>query len=107
MANEKESIQCPPGTLGWWAELAFKSIQKFGIATVLLLGGCYYLATHVVDPLVVSYGKFVDAQTTAAKQQAEAIRGLETTQREMSQSLHQTLADHEKIMSELHSKRGS
>jgi hypothetical protein len=78
MANEPEPTAgngYPDGT-PVWLRIMFTCLQKFGIATVILLAGGYWVATRVAEPLVTTYQEFIRAQSQVSIEQSATLKGL-------------------------------
>jgi hypothetical protein len=65
----------PDGT-PTWLKIAFIALQKFGIATLILLVGGWWLASHVGDPLIVSYTEAIRLQTKIVAEQSDNIKAI-------------------------------
>ena len=54
-------------------KLVLDMLQRFGIATVILMVTGYWVAGHVVDPLVSSYNKSIEVQSKVLTDQADNL----------------------------------
>jgi len=59
-----------------WLRIMFTCLQKFGIATVILLAGGYWLATRVAEPLVTTYQEFIRVQSQVSIEQSATLKSL-------------------------------
>ena len=112
----------PSGT-PLWLKILLVSLQKFGIATILLLGVSYY----VLVPLMNTYQDFIKSQARVSESQAETLKSLKDSEitrlkqiadgqaqtkafidktagehAAMMQNMNQQLVDHKEFMAELH-----
>jgi hypothetical protein len=114
----------PPGT-PIWMKVALAALQKFGVATIILLGLCYY----VLIPLANTYQEFIKVQSRVSESQAETLKSLkdseiarlkaiaetaaasrvwrDKTDREhalMIEGMRQQLVDHKEFMAGIHGR---
>ena len=59
-----------------WLRIMFTCLQKFGIATVILLLGGYWIATRIAEPLVETYQEFIRVQSQVAIEQSATLKSL-------------------------------
>jgi BMFP domain-containing protein YqiC len=85
--------ECP-----WWLKMAIWSLQKFGIATVILLIGGWWTATRIADPLVQQYTTNIELQGQVSKQQAETLASLDRVLRERSSLFVQMAIEHRAML---------
>ena len=81
------------------------SLQKFGIATILLLIGGWYVATRIADPLLEKYIQNIDIQGKVAQQQAETLMGLQKMLQERATMFAQMTAEHKEMIENLRQAR--
>ena len=82
MANEPEPTAgngYPDGT-PVWMKIVFTCLQKFGIATVILLVGGYWVATRVAEPLVSTYQEFIRLQSQVSIEQSATLKSLKESE---------------------------
>lgn len=85
------------GTKSVWLYI----LEKFGVPTLLLLVGGYWLATCVGQPLVNAHCKFLEEQIGLSEQQAASLRNQVDLSNQQAKSLEQqtqTLGKVESIM---------
>jgi hypothetical protein len=68
----------PVGTPAW-LKMIICIMQKFGVATLLVLLGGWWVATRVAEPMISAYGDFIKAEAKTAADQAETLRGFNET----------------------------
>ena len=112
----------PPGT-PIWMKVMLVALQKFGVATILLLAVCYY----ILIPMANTYQEFIKVQSHVSESQSETLKSLkdsellrlkaiqdgqvqdrtfmDKTEKEhqiMLDGMKQQLTDHREFMAELH-----
>jgi len=66
-----------------WLRIMFTCLQKFGIATVILLAGGYWLATRVAEPLVTTYQEFIRVQSQVSIEQSATLKSLKESETQL------------------------
>ena len=65
----------PPGT-PIWMKVVLVALQKFGVATIILLGLCYY----ILIPLANTYQEFIRVQSRVSESQAETLKSIKDSE---------------------------
>jgi hypothetical protein len=65
----------PPGT-PIWMKVLLVALQKFGVATIILLGACYY----ILIPLANTYQEFIKVQSRVSESQADTLKSLKDSE---------------------------
>ncbi len=92
----------------FWFQVFADCLQRFGVATVLLLAGGYWVAYYVGNPLVAAYTRAIEVQSVIVQQQADALKALQLRQEQQTQEhavmlkmQSEALENHRRIMSAL------
>lgn len=80
--NRGDSNGIYPDDMPTWLKILFVALQKFGVATIILFVGGYWLCSRVVEPLITTYTEFIHTQGRAATEQADALKAIKESEKE-------------------------
>ena len=112
----------PAGTPEW-LKFILVCLRQFGLATLIVVVGGYWLCTRIAEPLMATYTENIRVQSKVSVDQAEAIKDISRTLEERQDFSNRTektmtafadnslknqsqlLLDHQRIMAELDKKK--
>lgn len=108
-----------PDGMPAWLKILLVSLRQFGVATIILLIGGYWLAVRIAEPLMATYNESIRVQNKVVQDQAVTLKKIgetfderqkfsERAERTMGvfaetslKNQNQLLRDHQDFMAEL------